>query len=112
MENRSPVGKERRNLFRVVYPEEFRPIITIRGTQFKVIDICETGIRIANSERIKMPGDIFQASLVLHDNEPVTIVGRVIRNEDDQVAIIMTLRGIPYRKIISEQAFLRHQGEE
>jgi hypothetical protein len=111
MESKLPAGRERRKLFRVVYPEEFRPVITIRGNAFKVLDISENGLRIANPDKTQMPGDIFQASMVLHDNEPFLIVGRVIRNTDDQVAIIMTLRGIPYRKIIFEQAFLRRQGD-
>jgi hypothetical protein len=99
--------QDRRANYRVVYPETNRPFVTIRGIQYPIIDICEVGIRFFNPERQRLPGDIFQAVVTLHDNDPVQIVGRIIRIADEEAAMIMTIRGIPYRKIISEQAYLR-----
>jgi hypothetical protein len=107
MENNPKQGSERRANFRVQYPLEHRPAITIRGIQFSIIDICEIGVRFHNPEAIKLPGDIFQATVVLHDGDPFNIVGRIIRVHDVEAAMMMTIRGIPYRKIIAEQAFLR-----
>jgi hypothetical protein len=106
-DNNTSQGRERRAYFRVNYPLDHRPLITIRGMQFYIIDICEIGIRFHNPEAIKLPGDIFQATVVLHDNDPFNIVGRIIRMKDIEAAMMMTIRGIPYRKIIAEQAFLR-----
>jgi hypothetical protein len=100
-------GRERRAYFRVVYPTDNRPILTIRSIPYPIIDICEIGIRFYNSEHMKLPGDIFQAVVTLHDNEPINIIGRIIRIADTEAAMMMTIRGIPYRKIISEQAYLR-----
>lgn len=111
MNGKLPLGRDRRRLYRVYFPPEFRPTISIRGNPYQVIDISENGVRFSNPEKKIMPGDIFQATIILHDNEPLNIVGRVIRNDDEQVAMMMTIRGIPYRKIIFEQAFLRHQGD-
>jgi hypothetical protein len=90
-----------------MYPNEERPNILIRNTLFKIIDICEIGVRFSNPEHIRLPGDIFQAVVTLHDEDPINIVGRIIRVADEEAAMMMTIRGIPYRKIISEQAYLR-----
>ena len=107
MDTKPLSGRERRTYFRVVYPLEHRPILSIRNKQFRIIDICEIGIRFSNPEQVKLPGDIFQADVLLHDNDPVHIIGRVIRIADAEAAMMMTIRGIPYRKIITEQAYLR-----
>lgn len=107
MDTKPLSGRERRAYFRVVYPTELRPSIVIRNNEYKIIDICEIGIRFYNPEHIRLPGDIFQAVVTLHDDDPVNIVGRIIRIADEEAAMMMTIRGIPYRKIIIEQAFLR-----
>lgn len=111
MENNPPTGRERRSFFRVHYPEDQRPMITIRSKQFGIIDISEAGVRFANPDNDKLPGDIFQATVVLHDNDPFNIVGRIIRIQDTEAAMMMTIRGIPFRKIIAEQAYLRQAGQ-
>jgi hypothetical protein len=107
MDTKPLSGRERRAYFRVMYPDEQRPNILIRNILFKVIDICEIGVRFSNPEHIRLPGDIFQAVVTLHDEDPINIVGRIIRIADEEAAMMMTIRGIPYRKIIAEQAFLR-----
>ena len=107
MDTQTPTGRDRRSYFRVQYPEEYRPKITIRGIDYTIIDICEIGIRFHNPMNNKLPGDIFQAVVTLHDQDVINIVGRVIRVFDAEAAMMMTIRGIPYRKIISEQAYLR-----
>jgi hypothetical protein len=107
MEGKPPVGRERRAYFRVIYPEDYHPTLSIRGIDYPIIDICEIGVRFKNPEKQKLPGDIFQATVLLHDNDPFTIVGRVIRVQDEEAAMMMTIRGIPYRRIIAEQAYLR-----
>jgi hypothetical protein len=107
MDTKPLSGRERRAYFRVMYPDLHRPSLMIRNVEYKIIDICEIGIRFSNPEHIKLPGDIFQAVVTLHDNDPINIVGRIIRIADIEAAMMMTIRGIPYRKIISEQAYLR-----
>lgn len=107
MDTKPLSGRERRAYFRVLYPDNHRPSIMIRNNLFQIIDICEIGIRFTNPDHQKLPGDIFQAVVTLHDNDPVNIVGRIIRLADTEAAMMMTIRGIPYRKIISEQAYLR-----
>lgn len=107
MENNPASANERRTYFRVIYPLEYRPIITIRAMQFSIIDISEAGVRFYNPEGTKLPGDIFQATVVLHDNDPFNIVGRIIRRRDVEAAMMMTIRGIPFIRIIAEQAYLR-----
>lgn len=108
MDQKAPINKDRRAYFRIVYPEGHRPKITIRGTSFDILDICEIGIRFLNPDQSKLPGDIFQAVVTLHDDDPFNIIGRIIRVADAEAAMMITIRGIPYKKIITEQAYLRH----
>ncbi len=107
MDQKAPTNRERRAYFRIVYPEDQRPQIAIRGKSFPIMDICEIGIRFYNPEQNKLPGDIFQAVVTLHDDEPFNIIGRIIRVADAEAAMMITIRGIPYKKIIAEQAYLR-----
>jgi hypothetical protein len=107
MDTKPLAGRERRAYFRVMYPDGQQPLILIRNQEFRIIDICEIGIRFANPAHVPLPGDIFQAVVTLHDEDPINIVGRIIRVAEEEAAMMMTIRGIPYRKIISEQAFLR-----
>ncbi|MEA4908006.1 MAG: PilZ domain-containing protein [Chloroflexi bacterium] len=98
---------QRRQHFRINYPARYAPVIMIRGRGYQVIDLSEVGIRFVNARRIPLPDDIFQAEIRFNDGETVPVVGKVIRIQNDQVAMLLLIKNIPYRKLLSEQAFLR-----
>lgn len=105
-----PSHPQRRAYFRVVYPSDYRPVLFIKGCQYPVLDISEAGVRFLNRQHTPLPEDVFSACVQFQDGEQIQIVGKVIRVQENQVALMLLIRGIPYRKVIAEQIFLRRQG--
>ncbi|HVP21241.1 MAG TPA: PilZ domain-containing protein [Anaerolineaceae bacterium] len=98
----SDPDSQRRDHFRVVFPENKCPRLLIGGIFYSVIDISESGIRFRNPLHHKMPQDLFSANLHFGEKEIVKIVANVVRIEKDQVALHL-VRGIPYKIILREQ---------
>lgn len=105
-------SKERRENFRVLYEDKYHPVLSIRNVEFEVLDISETGVRFKLKEKVKLPGDLFQATVRLHNDESIGVTGRIIRITGDHAAMFMVVKKIPYQFILSEQAFLRQQHED
>jgi hypothetical protein len=103
-----PLQAQRRQYFRVSYPDKLCPVVIILGHAFTILDICEKGIRFSNPLNIKVPEDLFMANVKLHEGVEIAVSARVVRKTRNQVALVL-VRGIPYQKIIAEQAFLRKQ---
>ena len=72
-------GSERRNHYRVLYPEKEHPVIIIKEIPFDILDISETGVRFKLKDNKKLPGDLFHAHVILHDGKDVDVLGRIIR---------------------------------
>ena len=97
-----------RSQFRLVYPTSLEPTLTIERIPYYVLDISESGLRFRNPHRTKMPEDLFNAFLQLHNGEIIKVIGRVLRWEQDQV--VMTLaRPIPFQKILAEEIFVKQE---
>lgn len=98
---------DRRENYRIIYPETYHPSLVIRNIQFDIMDLSETGLRFKLKENVKLPGDLFHAQVKLHDDSNVEILGRIIRISGQHAAMFMVVKKIPYQIILSEQAFLR-----
>lgn len=112
MDNPKKTNIERRQFFRVVYTDKYHPTLSIRNVDYEVLDISETGIRFKIKHNVKLPGDLFQANVRLHNDDTIGVTGRIIRITGEQAAMLMVVKKIPYQFILSEQAFLRHCNEE
>jgi hypothetical protein len=99
---------ERRQNYRIIYPDTYHPSLIIRNVEFDIMDLSETGLRFKLKENIKLPGDLFHAEVKLHDNSNVEILGRIIRISGQHAAMFMVVKKIPYQIILAEQAFLRN----
>lgn len=103
---------ERRQNYRIIYPENYHPSLIIRNIQFDIMDLSETGLRFKLKENVKLPGDLFHAQVMLHDNSSVEILGRIIRITGQHAAMFMVVKKIPYQIILAEQSFLRNIDKE
>lgn len=103
---------ERRQGYRIVYPQGYHPSLIIRDKQFDILDLSETGLRFKMLESVKLPGDLFHAQVKIHDGSSIEVLGRIIRIAGDQAAMFMVVKKIPYQIILSEQAYLRQKNEE
>ena len=98
---------QRRSTFRLVFPPEYSPRIFISGVAYSVVDISERGVRFNNPFRHRMPDDIFSAFVWFHDGEPVKVLARVVRIEPGRNALYF-LQGIPYKRIMAEQVYVKN----
>jgi len=103
---------DRRESYRIQYPQEKQPKLIIKSDGYDVLDMSETGVRFRIGENDKMPGDLFHAKVVLHNNVTIEILGRIIRVTGEDAAMFLLVKKIPYQIILSEQAFLRQLEEE
>ncbi len=103
---------DRRESFRIQYPEDKQPKIIIKSVEYEVIDMSETGVRFRIDDSHKMPGDLFHAKVILHNNVTIEVLGRIIRVTGEDAAMFLLVKKIPYQIILSEQAFLRQLEEE
>ncbi len=96
--------EQKRAYFRIVYPVGDRPKIMLRNETFDVIDLSEMGVRFVsrNAGRWLGVAEALQATIVFFDKEKVTVIGRVLRANDDQVILHLS-RGIPLTKVMAEQ---------
>lgn len=105
-------SRERRQNYRIIYPEKMNPKLVIKNVEYEVLDLSEDGIRFKIKEQVKLPGDLFHASVILHNEQNIEIIGRIIRITGTEAAMFMVIKKIPYQLILAEQAFLRQADSE
>ena len=103
---------ERRQSYRVVYPQDYHPVLLIRNSEYEILDLSETGLRFRLKENQKLPGDLFHAQVKLHDGSTIEVLGRIVRITGEHAAMFLVVKKIPYQFILSEQSFLRQKNEE
>lgn len=112
MSDSNNVNDDRRQNYRIIYPETYHPSLVIRNIPFDIMDLSETGLRFKLKDNVKLPGDLFHAEVKLHDNSNVEILGRIIRISGQHAAMFMVVKKIPYQIILSEQAYLRNMNSD
>lgn len=103
---------ERRQSYRVAYVNDYHPAIIIRNVEYSILDLSETGLRFQIKDNQRLPGDLFNAKVKLHDGSEIEITGRIIRITGEHAAMFLVVKKIPYQLILSEQAFLRQKNVE
>jgi hypothetical protein len=112
MINSNNQNLERRQSYRVIYPQDYHPVLVVRNIEFEILDLSETGLKFKVKENLKLPGDLFHAEVKLHDDKKIEVMGRIIRITGEHAAMFLVVKKIPYQFILSEQAFLRQKNEE
>ena len=96
----------RREYFRLPYPEELMPILTIGGQQYLVTEISEAGLRL----RCERPdefqlGEKVEGAVTFAEGEEVTITGQFLRSCENEF-VISPLKGVTFRRVVSEQRMI------
>ena len=95
--------KDRRNFYRILYPDVSCPKLLLSGYTFNVIDISEEGLRFNNLSHDGFKNGLgVSGSVTFPDGESFLIYGEVKRVNDKEVSISLK-RPIPLRKIVEEQ---------
>ncbi len=81
------MGRERRFFYRIGYPKDFRPKLIIReiedeekyeGIEYKVVDICERGIKFTSDEEERgfEPSSKIEAQITFSDGQLLVAKGK------------------------------------
>jgi hypothetical protein len=103
--------RQRRANFRLRFPPSHSPRIYIGGIAYSIVDISEKGVRFNNPLRHRMPDDLFPAFIWLHEGEPIKVLARLIRIEPRAIALYF-VQGIPYKRIVAEQVYIKNLPKE
>ena len=91
--------------FRIEYPASIRPTLKIRKHEFEVVDISEKGVRFSADKKIKF-GRWVTGNITFYDGQVVGVEGKIAWKREQTIGMFLTVKSIPYQKILSEQRLL------
>lgn len=92
--------------FRILYPIHVRPLFTVDGVGYPVIDLSEGGMRCAiPGARPPQAGAALEGTLRFHRGVSNLVAGEVIRVDHTSMAVRFTV-GVPFADVLEEQRFL------
>ena len=97
-----PVSKNRREHFRLCYPEADRPLLLCGALSVPVVELSATGMRVLGEHEPLWPGADFAARLRFSDGVVIGVTGTVLRRETD-VTVLKFRTGVPFRQMLGEQ---------
>ena len=109
------MGENNREHFRIVYPANMRPNITLNGRGYHVIEVSEGGcsILVPREEASYKVGQIFTAMITFGKRGTESVSGSFVRAEGGRYAIQFDEgSGIPLPRIMEEQRFLIKQKQD
>ena len=112
------MGRERRQFYRVGYPQEFMPKLIIgesrgkkehREKEYKIVDICERGVKFTSEAEMSgfKHASKIEAQVTFCDGELFVVNGEVLRCSDDYV-VIFPSRDLPPSRVAKEQEFVEN----
>ena len=97
--------KEKRKYYRVEYPATMRPTLKIRKHEFEVMNVSEKGVMFSIDKKLQF-GRWVSGVVTFHDGQTVGIEGKIVREHENNIGMLLTIKSIPYSKILSEQQLL------
>ena len=99
-----------REFFRLVYPIDAAPKFIEAGIGHRVVDIGEGGFRYAPTGGvIPAAGTPVKGTLEFPDEDPIEVVGTVVRIQSGEVAVRCAPPGLPMALVIREQKRVRRR---
>ena len=95
----------RRDRFRVKYPIGESISVKMVDQELEVNEIAEHGIRIVKHGETVVIGEDFRGTLVFREGDSLSVSGKILRDEGEEYVIYLD-RGIPLKKVMSEQLYL------
>jgi hypothetical protein len=100
--------KHDRAFYRLQYPPAAAPQFSADGLKYRVVDIGEGGFRYALIDAGgPLDGHPVTGIIEFPDEDPLTVVGVVVRTQSGEVAVHCTPRPIPLALVLREQRRLR-----
>ena len=98
----------RREFYRLSYPNSDRPLIRFGKKVLPVAEISEEGVKIAHDGQCPALDEPFRGTIIFQDGEQATVEGVVYRLDDRDFVVKLT-QGISIRRITLEQLWLKEK---
>jgi hypothetical protein len=105
---RIPKLSSRREYFRLPYPITIGAVLTVNGTNYKVDELSERGVRVVTGVGRLAAETPVEGMLTLAMGTRCVVKGMVLRVDDDAF-IIKIEKGIKGYDVIREQVFVSKQ---
>lgn len=104
-------SSNRRDFFRIPYPEDERPRLVLGSTICEVLDCSEGGLLFRPSPlELYEVGQHVDGRLRLIGGHEAQVAGRITRVTEDAVSVKLEV-GIPFGIILKEQLHLRREDD-
>ncbi len=104
---RIPTLTSRREFFRLPYPVTTGATLDVEGTNYKVGEVSERGLRIVSASTSFRPNAPVEGTLILTMGLRCTVSGRVLRIEDG--AVVRQARARPHHLRRHSRTAASHQ---
>ena len=101
----------RREFYRIPFPETERPRVVVGTSISEVIECSERGLSFQPATGAGDVGDLVEGRIRFPRGVELPIRGEVVRVGDDRVSLALHGTGIPFAVIFQEQLHLRRRGE-
>jgi hypothetical protein len=99
----------RREYYRIPFPESDRPRVVVGTTISEVIECSERGLSFEPAAEPGDVGDVVEGRIRFPRGVELPIRGEVVRIGDDRVSLSLKGTGIPFAVIFQEQLHLRRR---
>ncbi len=77
----------------------------VRKHEFEVVNISEKGVMFLADGEAKF-GRWVSGEVIFSDGQTVGVEGKIVRKRENNIGVFLTIKPIPYAKILSEQRLL------
>ena len=105
--SRAGDSDNRRQHYRISYPDAERPRLVHGTTISEVLECSERGLRLRPTGELPEPGSVLSGRLTLRHGVQVNVSGTVVWCDEGNVAIHLDVAPIPLLAVIREQLYLR-----
>ena len=105
MDEKVSENQEKRKFYRVEYPDSMRPTLRVRKHEFEVANISEKGVMFLTDGKARF-GKWVNGDVIFSDGQTLAVEGKIVRKRENNIGIFLTIKPIPYSKILSEQRLL------
>ena len=100
------VAEQKREYFRVEFPNIYRPFLVMNNEKFEIEDVSEFGMRFKVDElNLFLVNELIVADIVFPDGNMFELSGNIVRIDNGYVSMELSIP-LPLSKIRAEHTYL------
>jgi len=100
---KSAAQSQDREHFRLVYPVEERPTMSIKQKVYPVLDVSEAGVRFRGSPHEFAVNTKIEGEIIFKDGAAYPVEGLVFRVANADQYIVQLMKPVPLSRMMAEQ---------